>query len=91
MLPELSMSPYRDLPPRFMHSYCFSVAGTGNGRGNAIFNEFRAEHKIVTLAWFDNASLQFRLKSMQLNGAYSMPLCSVFSFVLFAHFGANHL
>ena len=30
-------------------------------RGDAIFNEFALEHEIVTLAWIDNASVQFPL------------------------------
>src|SRR5947208_897481 len=45
-----------------MNQYCFSSAGRGNGRGAMPFlMSFALEHEIVTLAWIDNASVQFPL------------------------------
>src|SRR6266404_2056031 len=45
-----------------MYPYCFSSAGRGNGRGAMPFlMSFTLEHEIVTLAWVDNASVQFPL------------------------------
>src|SRR2546422_10816729 len=50
------------LSPRFMYQYCFSSAGRGNGRGAMSFlMSFALEPEIVTLAWIDNASVQFPL------------------------------
>src|SRR5207249_7512380 len=50
------------LSPRFMYQYCFSSAGRGNGRGAMSFlMSFALEPEIVTLAWTDNASVQFPL------------------------------
>src|SRR3989449_409721 len=50
------------LSPRFMYQYCFSSAGRGNGRGAMPFlMSFVLEPEIVTLAWIDNASVQFPL------------------------------
>ena len=60
------MSPHPDptltLSPRFMYQYCFSSAGRGNGRGAmSLLMSFAPEPEIVTLAWIDNASVQFPL------------------------------
>src|SRR3989454_8342622 len=45
-----------------MYQYCFSSAGRGNGRGAMPFlMSLALEHEIVTLAWIDNASVQFPL------------------------------
>src|SRR5688500_2667178 len=50
------------LSPRFIYQYCFSSAGRGNGRGAMPFlMSFALEHEIVTVAWIDNASVQFPL------------------------------
>ena len=50
------------LSPRFMYQYGCSSAGRGNGRGAMPFlMSFALEHEIVTLAWIDNASVQFPL------------------------------
>src|SRR6266853_6582202 len=56
------MSPHPDPLPHFMYQYCCSSAGRGNGRGAMPFlMSFALEHEIVTLAWIDNASVQFPL------------------------------
>src|SRR5438876_7039579 len=45
-----------------MYQYCFSSAGRGNGRGAMPFlMSLALEHESVTLAWIDNASVQFPL------------------------------
>src|SRR5437762_6825761 len=45
-----------------MYQCCFGSAGRGNGRGAMPFlMSFAPEPEIVTLAWIDNASVQFPL------------------------------
>jgi hypothetical protein len=45
-----------------MYHYSFNSAGRGNGRGAMPFlMSFTLEPEIVTLAWMDNASVQFPL------------------------------
>ena len=56
------MSPHPDPLPALIYQHCFSSAGRGNGRGAMPFlMSFALEHEIVTLAWIDNASVQFPL------------------------------
>jgi hypothetical protein len=45
-----------------MYQYWFNSAGRGNGSGAMPFlMSFALEHEIVTIAWLDNASVQFPL------------------------------
>jgi hypothetical protein len=46
------------LSPRFMYRHCFGSAGRG---AMPFLMSFPLEHEIVTLAWIDNASVQFPL------------------------------
>jgi hypothetical protein len=56
------MSPHPDPLLALMSQYCFNSAGRGNGRGAMPFlMSFALEHEIVTIAWLDNASVQFPL------------------------------
>src|SRR6185436_9093978 len=63
------MSPHPDPLPALMYPYCFSIAGRGNGRGAMPFlMSYALEHDIVTMAWVDNASVQFPLNIKQRKG-----------------------
>src|SRR5438045_9522150 len=59
-----------------MYQYCFSSAGRGNGRGAMRFlMSFVLEPEIVTLAWIDNASVQFPLNIYATKGSMVSYLC----------------
>src|SRR5207245_7913452 len=70
----MEMSPHPDPLPALMYQYCFNSAGRGNERGAMPFlMSFALEPEIVTLAWIDNASVQFPLNIYATKGLTLPP------------------